>query len=61
MQYETTLQACTFLYPLQLMQWRLPHFLQLFFLFECGNAKNTMNINGSWYSLENKQYVHTLK
>ena len=61
MQYEITVQACNFLYPLQLMQSRLPCFLQLFCLFECGNAQNTMNMNGSWYAPENKQYVHTTK
>ena len=61
MQYEITIQACTFLYPLQPMQSRLPPFLQLLCLFQCGNPQNSMYINGSWYSLENKQYVDTKK
>jgi hypothetical protein len=52
MQYEITIQACIFLSTLQRMQSRLHRFLQLFYLFECGNAQNTMNITGSWYELE---------
>ena len=60
-QYETTVQACTFLYPLQSLQSRFPPFCQLLCLFQCGNAHNSMNINGRWYSLENKQYVDTTK
>jgi hypothetical protein len=61
MQYEIIVQACTFLYPLQPMQSRLCHFLQLLCLFECGNAQNTTNMNGSKSALENKQYVHIVK
>lgn len=61
MQYEIRVQACTFLYPLQPMQSRLCRFLQLLCLFECGNAQNTMNMNGSWYAPENKKYVHIVK
>ena len=61
MQYEIIVQACTFLSPLQPMQSRLHRFLQLFCLFECGNAQNTTNMNGRCYAPENKKYVRIPK
>ena len=51
---EITIQACTFVSPLPPLQLRFVRFLQLFYLFECGNAQNTMNMNGSCYAAENK-------
>jgi hypothetical protein len=54
MEYEIRVEACTFVCLLLHLWLRVLHLVQLFCLFQCGNAQNTMNMNVIWYVRENK-------